>query len=170
MKNSSERNVKRRSESGGAIVEIALLSPWIFFLFVGVFDLGFYAYGAICTQNAARAGAVQTAAGPGAAYQSNTLACNAALNELNLMPNVMGVTSCAALPVIVKQLTLCFPNAVPGVTCTGPTNCADCGGHPKSASSQVSVTYQSGRFIPIPGILTNQLTITRIAEARIILE
>jgi len=53
---------RKRSESGQAIVETALLVPWIFFLFVGVFDLGFYAYGAICTQSAARAAAIQTAA------------------------------------------------------------------------------------------------------------
>ena len=29
------------------MVEVALLSPWIFFLFVGIFDFGFYAFAVI---------------------------------------------------------------------------------------------------------------------------
>ncbi len=44
----------KRRQRGGSLVEVALLAPWIFFLFVGIFDFGFYAYAAICTQNAAR--------------------------------------------------------------------------------------------------------------------
>ena len=43
-----------RSESGNSVVEVALMAPWIFFLFVGVFDFGFYAYAGICMENAAR--------------------------------------------------------------------------------------------------------------------
>ena len=49
------RRKKRNGESGSAMVEVALLAPWIFFLFVGVFDMGFYSYMAICVENAARA-------------------------------------------------------------------------------------------------------------------
>ena len=58
MKNSHRRN---KGQSGSSIIEVALLSPWIFFLFVGIFDFGFYAYAAICTQNAARAVALAAA-------------------------------------------------------------------------------------------------------------
>jgi len=81
---------RKRSESGNSIVEMALLAPWVFFLFVGVFDLGFYAYGIICTQNAARAAATQTASSVG--VQSASIACTAAWNELRGMPNVAGLT------------------------------------------------------------------------------
>ena len=63
MKQTSTKHKQR--ERGGSIVEVALLAPWIFFLFVGIFDLGFYAYGIICTQNAARAAATQTASSVG---------------------------------------------------------------------------------------------------------
>jgi len=168
---------RKRSERGGAIVEVALLAPWIFFLFVGVFDLGFYTYGAICTQNAARAASIQTASSVGAFYQNDALACTAALNELSLLPNVMGVTSCSAFPVKVTRKTLCSDLAkVTYVSCDAldssilnPTNTPkNAAAYP--ASSQVSVTYQSSQFIPIPGILTDKLTITRIAQARIINE
>ena len=38
----------------------------IFFLFVGVFDLGFYTYAAVCTENAARLASLQTASNPSA--------------------------------------------------------------------------------------------------------
>jgi hypothetical protein len=34
-------------------------------------------------------------------------------------------------------------------------------------ASQVSVQYQSNWFIPIPGLLTGQLNITRVAQMRL---
>src|ERR1700756_1448468 len=97
---------RKRRQSGNSIVEVALLAPWIFFLFVGIFDLGFYAYAIICTQNAARAAATQTASSVG--VQSASIACDAAWNELRGLPNVAGISkNCAQLPVIVTQKTLC---------------------------------------------------------------
>jgi Flp pilus assembly protein TadG len=167
---------RKRRESGNSIVEVALLSPWIFFLFVGIFDLGFYAYGVICTENAARAAAIQTASGVGA--QSTADACAVAWDELKGLPNVAGITtpSCAALPVVVTQTTLCTQATVKPSTivCTDPGPCTDCGGTTdptgRAASSRVTVQYQSIPLVPIPGILTGQTTITRIAEMRIIAE
>jgi len=167
----------KRREQGGAIVEVALLAPWIFFLFVGVFDFGFYAYGIICTQNAARAAATQTASSVG--VQSASIACDAAWNELRGLPNIAGATKdCTTLPVIVIQRTLCDSTKVLPTSlrpsCVSGSSCADCGstadpnGH--SASSQVSVQYQSIPLAPIPGILAGQMTITRIMESRIIAE
>ncbi len=74
-------------------MEVALMAPWIFFLFVGVFDMGFYCYAAICTQNAARAVALSYA-------QDGipSIKCTVALGELSMLPNVNGGT-CSALPV-----------------------------------------------------------------------
>jgi len=167
----------KRREQGGAIVEVALLAPWIFFLFVGVFDFGFYAYGIICTQNAARAAATQTASSVG--VQSVSIACDAAWNELRGLPNIAGTTKdCTKLPVIVTQKTLCDSTKVQpsslAASCVSGSICADCGStadpNSHSASSQVSVQYQSIPLVPIPGILTGQLTITRIMEMRIIAE
>ena len=181
-----ERN-KNTRERGQAAVEVTLMAPWIFFLFVGILDTGFYSYAAICTQNAARAAATQTAAAAGA--QSDTTACVAALSELNWLPNVkaLNLTTCAAnaaaitaaKPVAVERKTLCgkdvdttkITNCVGGVAPTNPL-CADCavGLDTKGASSQVAVTYQMNKMVSIPGILPNQLTLTRIVEARIIAE
>ena len=166
---------RKRRESGSAIIEVALMSPWIFFLFIGIFDFGFYAYSIICTENAARAAAIQTAASAGA--QSSATACSAAWDELKGLPNVAGTAmNCTKLPVVVTQQTLCNQLTVtpPSIICTAPGPCSDCGGITdptgRAASSRVSVQYQSIPLIPIPGVLTNQTTITRIVEMRIIAE
>ncbi len=89
-----------RRQRGQAAVEVALMAPWIFFLFVGIFDLGFYCYAAICTQNAARAVAIAYASG---GFSSS---CNAALGELNMLPNVTSSLPCNALLVAAWPLWL----------------------------------------------------------------
>ena len=48
--------------SGTNAIEFALLIPWYIFLFVGAIDYGFYSYGLIATQSAARVGAMYCAA------------------------------------------------------------------------------------------------------------
>ena len=185
-----KRNQKTR-ERGQAVMEVTLLAPWIFFLFVGILDTGFYSYAAICTQNAARAAATQTAAHAGS--QQDTIACPAAIQELSWLPNVkaLGLTGatlsdCAANaasidamhPVAVQRQTLCGKDVNTAVikTCISapPTSplCADCavGLATAGASSQVAVTYQTAPMVSIPGIITNQLTLTRVVEARIVAE
>ena len=160
---------RKGRESGSSVVELALMAPWIFFLFVGVYDFGFYAYAVICTENAARAAATQTASVTGVA---SSVACDAAWDEMKGLPNVAQLTkNCTQLPVKVVRRTLCIQATVSpsSISCDAP-GCADCGQNNKAASSQVAVTYQSGLFVSIPGVLTNQTNITRIAEARIITE
>jgi Flp pilus assembly protein TadG len=152
---------RKRSESGSSIVEIALLAPWIFFLFVGIFDLGFYLYAASCTQSAARIAAIQTATNPGlSSGQLQAMACNAAMLEMVRVPNTHSITGCDVAPLTVTQQTL---------DKSTPQPCADCGVDPISVSSLVTVTYQSGLFVPIPGLLTNQLNLTRTSETRMVI-
>jgi len=174
---------KNTRERGQAVLEVTLMAPWIFFLFVGILDTGFYSYAAICTQNAARAAATQTAAHAGS--QQNTIACPAAIQELSWLPNVraLGLTGatlsdCAANaaaidathPVAVQRRTLCITaTVIPALTCDAP-GCADCAQNSHAASSQVAVTYQTAQMVSVPGIITNQLTLTRVVEARIIAE
>ena len=142
------QDLKRRARSGHAAVEIALMAPWIFFLFVGVFDFGFYAYAAIATQNAARVGAMYTSSSSTLASDA-TGACTYVLEEMRQLPNVRNaVTACTALPLIVTAASV-----DPGVD-----------GAP---ASRVSVTYQTIPMIPIPGIMTGQLALTRNVEMRI---
>ena len=134
-----------RKRRGNAVVEVTLLAPWIFFLFAGVFDIGFYACALICTENAARAAAAYTSSKASRAADA-TGACPYALTEMNAMSNTRSLAVCTASP-----LTL---------TATSVT------GIDSAAASQVTVTYQVMTLIPIPS-LVGQLTITRTVQQRI---
>jgi hypothetical protein len=132
-------------EHGHAIIEVTFMAPWIFFLFMGTVDFGFYSYAIIATQNAARIAVMQTSQTPATATDS-TLACNYVLTELNVLPNTRTLTTCGALPLIVN-----------------PTTFVDADG---ATAARVDVTYQTINMIPIPG-LTGQLSITRNAQMRL---
>jgi Flp pilus assembly protein TadG len=148
---------KNRGRAGGnAVIEVSLMVPWFLFLFLGVFDFGFYAYALIATENATRAAAVylsssyalaqQEAATPAPA--SSPGACQVVLGEMRIMPNVgNSVTNCNALPV---QVQVAPPLLQPD----------------NSYSTRVTVTYRTVQLFPIPG-LTGRLTINRSAEMRI---
>jgi len=169
----------KRRQRGGSIVEVALMAPWIFFLFVGIFDFGFYAYAAICTQNAARAVALTQAQTATATVSP----CTAALGELTMLPNI-GYAPASSL---------CNPvTGLPAVTSATPVNvcvqslgttavsicglpaakCADCDYAYTSATTPAAnsyvavVTYQTIPLVPIPGILMGQMSLSRRAEER----
>jgi hypothetical protein len=162
------RSVVRDKRRGSAVVEAALMMPWICFLFIGILDSGFYTYAAMATQNAARAVAIQTAA------SSATTACQVVKNELGFLPNVVGMGSCAATQAAVSNTTpiwVCsgtLSNTSASVCGLPATTCADCSLDTSATSIQAVVTYQSVPLVPIPGILPVQLQLTRIAEARVI--
>jgi hypothetical protein len=159
-----------KKNRGTAVVEAALMMPWIVFLFVGVLDFGFYAYAAICTQNAARAVAIS---------QANPIPsatpCIVALGEMQGLPNMLGVSTCAAYPTAptpTQPLSVCVATitnagAFPA-NCSSATTCADCALNASSSSMQATVQYQTMQMIPIPGILMDKMTLTRTAEMRII--
>jgi len=151
---SSASQSRRTRQRGSAVVEMSLMMPWIAFLFVGILDFGFYAYAAIATQTAARTAAMQSAIA-----NDVSQACTAALNELKGLPNVGSIVSCGALPVIVTATVLNAGTTPP---------CADCSLNATATSAQVTVTYQSIPMIPIPGVLTARLTLSRIAEVRMV--
>ncbi len=141
-------NTTQRRERGHAMLEAALLLPWVLFLFVGTFDLGFYNYALISTQNAARVAAWYTSQSPSTAADSTT-ACTYALAELQALPNVSSsVTSCAASPVVVtaSQVT----------------------GTDGSLASQVTVAYTSPQLIALPGALPSQYTFNRTVQMRLV--
>lgn len=144
--NNRKRSVSK-GRRGHCIVEFALLSPWVFFLFAGALDWGFYAHGLISLQNAARVAADYTSTSSATAADATT-ACTIALGMLQDLPNVgSSVSSCSALPV-----------KVTAVSGTGPDGAAD---------TTVKVTYQINAVIPIPGLLSNQMTISRSVEMRV---
>jgi TadE-like protein len=170
------RSVVRDRQKGSAIVEAALMMPWICFLFVGILDSGFYTYAAMATQNAARAVAIQSANIGGTL--SAAAMCASAKRELLLLPNVGLAGNCAATQGAISNadpIWVCagILNDTASAPCVPPAvACADCAGSgatgTNARSIQAVVTYRSIPLIPIPGILTKQLQLTRIAEARVI--
>ena len=139
-------NTKRRpGEYGHSVIEVSFLAPWIFFLFVGTLDFGFYAYSISSVENAARVAVMQTS--QDTTTQTNgALACQYALNELNSLPNTRSLSTCGSLPVTVTASAV-----------------VDADG---DQASSVAVTYQTISMIPIPG-LTGRLTLTRNAQMKL---
>ena len=132
---------------GSAVIEISLLIPWFFFLFIFVVDLGFYNYSLIAVENAARIAAEYTSQGSTkAADQAG--ACTRVLAELSMLPNVgTTTTTCDAAPVT--------------VTATSVT------GTDGSPATSVTVTYQGMQMIPIPGLMMGRLSFGRNVQMRV---
>ena len=131
-----------RSRRGNALIEFSLLMPWYVFLFVGVFDFGFYAYSLIATQSAARVAALYCTAD---ATDSGNKACGYALDQLRNLPNIgYGMTTCNGSPLRVTASSW-----------TGPDG---------NSGTSVLVTYTTPQLIPIPGLLPGQLTINRTVK------
>jgi Flp pilus assembly protein TadG len=137
---------KNIRERGGAMLELALVAPWIFFLFAGALDLGYYTYALISVESAARAAALYTSTSTGTASDGTT-ACTYALGELKTLPNIGNLSTCDANPL---KVTASAQNGSDG-----------------TAASLVSVTYQSVTLIPIPGLLQGQFTWTRSVKMRL---
>ncbi len=126
--------MRRRSSTqrGAAMMELALLSPWIIFMFVGLFDWGFYAYSLITLETAARSAAVWNSS-HGTPADVNT-ACTIVTNEMQTLVNMAGVSTCGGASAV----------AVSATQVTGPDN---------EAAAQVQVTYTTPSLVPIPGLL-----------------
>lgn len=139
----TNRAVKPEKRRGSAMLELVLLGPWVFFLFVGVLDWGFYSYSLICLQSATRTAALYTSNNAGTAADS-TNACRLVLAEMKSLPNIG--STCASNPVVTASAI------------TGPDS---------AAATSVAVTYTSVSLIPIPGILSQQFTITRVVKMRL---
>jgi Flp pilus assembly protein TadG len=134
---------------GSAVIEISLLAPWILFLFVGAFDMGFYTYCMVGVENAARVAAEYTSQSSTVAADSSG-ACTRVLAEMTGMPNVGTQANCnsgGGNTVVVTASSVSGPDSKP--------------------ATQVDVTYTGNRLIPIPGLLMGQLNITRSIQMRV---
>jgi hypothetical protein len=130
------------------MVELALLIPWYAFLFVGAYDYGFYAYGLIATQSAARIAAMYCSGNSSLASNCSSSACTYALDQLQNMPNVgTSLHTCTASPVDVTTSVVSGPDS--------------------ASAAQVTVQYTTPQLIPIPGLLPNSLTISRTVLMRV---
>ena len=142
------RSFRKRGQSGGSVIEFALLLPWIIFLFVGAFDWGFYAHALISTENATRVAAIY-AANLGSGSISESTACTLVLAELSVAANVAGKTTCV-------WGTSVTDSSPVGVTET-------CTTLDSVNAVQVAVTYRTLQLIPIPGMLAGKVTLYRTA-------
>ena len=146
---------RREARSGHAVVELSLMMPWLFFLFVGALDFGFYAYSLIAVQNAARVAALKT----GALYDNyvqaladpgvvKPFACRSVRDELQKLPN-FGVlpADCGGSPLDVRVSPF-----------------LDFSGKP---ALRVAVDYETIPLVPIPGLLPGKLRMTRTASIRV---
>ena len=140
---------RKDGERGSAVIEVTLLAPWMFFLLVGVLDVGFYCYAAITTENAARVAAMYAASGPSTAGDSAG-ACTYAVQEAVTLPGVTSGMSCSSFPFKVSV------TSVPAASSPDGT-----------AATSASVTYQTLPMIAIPGMLEGRLTLTRTAEMKV---
>ena len=143
----STLSARRHRARGGAMLEMVLIAPWIFFLFIGVLDWGFYASALVSLQAGVRSAVLYTSSNPSTASDSTT-ACTIILNEVRKLPNIgAGVTTCGSNPSV----------AAYDIT-SGPGS---------ARASRVTVVYTSVSLIPIPGLLQKQFTVTRSAIMRL---
>lgn len=130
------------------------MTPWIFFLFVGVFDFGFYSYAFITTQNAARVAAMAGALGSAAPDPTTT--CNLVVAEMNSLPDTQSyVPGTYACPVDT------VPTNTQRIAINTPTTEVETDG---STAAVVTVMYKPQTMIPIPGVLNGPVTIYRTAK------
>jgi len=136
-------------------LEMALLLPWYFFLFVGTFDWGFYAHALISTEAAARTAVLYTSQSATTA-SDQAGACILANEEMRIVPNISNsdATTCSTSPLVVTAVQI---GAGQAITLTPDNNPA----------SQVTVTYTTLSLIPIPFVLTNKATFYRVVTMRL---
>ncbi len=133
----------RGNRRGGSVLESALIIPWYIFLFIGAFDWGYYSRALISVEGAARNAALYASADSTHAGD-NYGACQLVRAQMKSNSNIAGSGTCDSLPLIVNTSL---------VTGADSRNAA-----------QVSVTYRTQKLFPIPGLLTDQVTVTRIVE------
>ena len=140
------RRLSRHTERGSSIMEMALLAPWIFFLFVGALDWGFYAYSLITMETAARTAALYEGSQTSTSAVTSSGACAIVLNEMSTLINLNSTSSCGSSPLVVSA----------------STDTSTDGGN----EAVVSVTYTTPQMIPIPGFLSGKFTITRTVKMK----
>ena len=140
---------QREGRQGSSLIEFCLIFPWYIFLFIGIFDFGFFIYSLMATESAARVAAIYCSASSSAASDATT-ACGYALDQLRGMPNVgSSLSTCGGSPLTVTSALVSGAASPDGLN-----------------AAKVTVTYVTPQLIPIPGVLPGQLTITRTVVMR----
>ena len=138
--------MRRNKKRGSSLIELTLIFPWFLFLFVGIVDCGFFYFTMISVENAARIGAEYTSKNT-LKKADQTNACVYIRTELASLPGVTSTTTCTSLPLIVTAAGVTGPDGL--------------------EATQVTVQFQGGQMVPIPGLLMGRLNITRSVTMRV---
>src|SRR5689334_15850359 len=88
------------SQRGRAMMEMAFLMPWFYFLFVGALDWGFYSYSLISMQAAIRTAVTYTAT-DATTVADTAGACRLVIKELQNLPNIgTAANDCSVNPIV----------------------------------------------------------------------
>jgi Flp pilus assembly protein TadG len=141
------------------VIEVTLMAPWIFFLFVGVLDFGFYAYSFISVETAARSAALLTSQSKTSASDQLD-ACALVLSQLQGASSYgktlsTGCSDSFQKPADCANKPCLYVNA----TLVTDTNGND--------ATQVEVKYATVGMIPIPGVLAGSFVIDRFWQMKI---
>jgi hypothetical protein len=128
------------------------MAPWIFLIFLGVFDFGFYAYALVATTNAARVGVLYSSQDFSTADKAG-IPCAYVLEELRMLPNVGPSITCAGS----GGSYTAGPNISVVANRTGAAG---------TYRAEIAVTYTTPQMFPIPG-LKGIFTFTRRAFMKV---
>ena len=149
---------RRKRRTGNSLIEFSLLMPWYFFLFVGVYDFGFYGYTMAALEDGVRVAALNASQNPTMAANS-AVACTYVLGSLQNLPNI---TTTYASATSHLPTNACTASPITVTATYGATSGPDGG-----PSTTVSATCTSVQLIPIPGLLPGQITFTRTLQMRV---
>lgn len=129
-----------RRKHGHAVIEIALMGPWLLLMFLAVFNFGFFMYAGISVANAARAAALELAQSDGTRLDQ-TLACTIAKEEMRALPNSGSFPAACNLAPLVVTVTDVLPSG-------------------ELQPARVRVAYETIQLFPLPW-LAGKTTISR---------
>jgi Flp pilus assembly protein TadG len=168
-----EGNMLRKlwSQSGQSLLEVALLTPFLLLLMLGVIEIGRFAYIGILVDNAARAGAAYAAQSAGQSADGADIETAAKSDFQNNGQNVSDLT-------VTPNASTTTPTTSCGCDSSGiliPQACAGTGADglpagtcPAGQSWVVNVTVTaSGSFNPIFQGFFPPMTITRACTLRV---
>lgn len=163
--------MRRKKQSGQALVELAFILPVLLVLLLGVIEIGRYAYISILIGNAAHAGAFYGAQGNGFSNDSNGIAQAAQYDFAGATSGSFNTNGQAVSSLSVTSAVSCGCDSAGTITtfgCTTATNpfagtCAS-GGWVVVVSVTCSGTFNA--LFSYPGI-PGSLTISRTAYMRV---
>jgi Flp pilus assembly protein TadG len=151
------------SQSGQSLVEVALLTPLLLLLLIGVIEMGRFAYIGILVGNAAKAGAAYASQSLEDASPSLVANVQAAVN--NDFQN--NLSSAPALTVQITNSCGCDSGgAITSAACNGTLTAGTCTAGHWVVMATVTCTGTFNALFKFPGI-PKTLTISRTANMRV---